>query len=432
MAKKDGITVPKNWVNRIVGYAEESPDQLLANPQNWRIHSKNQQIAMAGVLDDIGFIAPVIVNRSTGHLVDGHLRVSLALRHEIPAIPVVYVDITDQEEKEALATFDPITNMAASDMAMLESLIKDLDHVNDTSRLLLGEIVHEANKKAVKSILDPMNGYMGTQGTPDQMDSAMTNPQAPGVLPRSTASIDIDDDEDDEDTADEDDGYNGLTSVFGFDPKINDDVERNDFGQKIYPSMYTENEWGVPELNLALQMRKPPVLVERWGRIARHGTRMPGLWHFYTDDYKFTGVWKNPDSVVNSGAIAAVEPNFSTGENFAKAEVLYNIWQKRWLASYWQTRGIEIVVDLNVEPIFADIALLGVPKGWRSYAVRMHDKEGYNIHKVIEWERIAKEHAESDDILLMVFATTKKGEEICAERGWYYMKMDAHIKGTAL
>lgn len=431
MAKKDGVVVPKNWANRIVGYSEESPDQLLANPQNWRIHSKNQQIAMAGVLDDIGFIAPVIVNRSTGHLVDGHLRVSLALRHEIPMIPVVYVDITEQEEKEALATFDPITNMASSDMAMLEGLIKDLDSVNDTARLLLGEIVHEANKKAVKAILDPMNGYLGTQHTPDQMDSdSGTLPE--GVLPRSAASVDMDDD--DEDNNDDDyasDDDDEIADIFDF-TKDKDELERNDFGQKIYPSMYTENEWGVPELSLALQMRKPPVLVERWGRIARHGTRMPGLWHFYTDDYKFTGVWKNPDSVVKSGAIAAIEPNFSTGQNYAKAEVLYNIWQKRWLASYWQTRGIEIVVDLNIEPIFADIALLGVPKGWRSYAVRMHDKEGYDINKVIEWERIAKEHAESDDILLMVFATTKKGEEICAERGWYYMKMDAHIKGTAL
>ena len=138
MAKeKKPAGVPKNWANRIVGYTEESPDQLLANPQNWRVHSKNQQIALSGVLDDIGFIAPVIVNKNTGLLVDGHLRVSLALRHEIPTIPVVYVDITEHEEREALSTFDPITNMASSDMQMLEGLIRDLDAVNDSTRLLL-------------------------------------------------------------------------------------------------------------------------------------------------------------------------------------------------------------------------------------------------------------------------------------------------------
>jgi hypothetical protein len=197
--------------------------------------------------------------------------------------------------------------------------------------------------------------------------------------------------------------------------------------------MYSDNEWGVPTLNLMYQLQRVPVLIERWGRIARHNTRMPGLWHFYTDDYKFTGVWKNPDVVVDTGAIAAIEPNFSTGNNYAKAEVLYNLWQKRWLASYWQSRGIEIVVDLNVEYKFRDIALLGVPQGWRSYAMRLHEFDGYNMDNVLKWETIAKEHAGTDDILFMIFATKTKGvEELCKERGWINCKMDAQVKGSVL
>lgn len=31
------------WRNRIAGAGEEAPDQLLANPANWRIHPKAQQ-----------------------------------------------------------------------------------------------------------------------------------------------------------------------------------------------------------------------------------------------------------------------------------------------------------------------------------------------------------------------------------------------------
>jgi ParB-like chromosome segregation protein Spo0J len=420
MAKeKKPAGVPKNWANRIVGYTEESPDQLLANPQNWRVHSKNQQIALSGVLDDIGFIAPVIVNKNTGHLVDGHLRVSLALRHEIPTIPVVYVDITEHEEREALSTFDPITNMASSDMQMLEGLIRDLDAVNDSTRLLLGQVVHEANKKAVKDILDPMNGYMGTEESPDQLPKEA----APTAMPRSASNMDMMEDEEPQ--------VDPLSVLFG--DSIAQTEERDDFGKKVYPSMYSDNEWGVPTLNLMYQLQRVPVLIERWGRIARHNTRMPGLWHFYTDDYKFTGVWKNPDVVVNTGAIAAIEPNFSTGTNFAKAEVLYNIWQKRWLASYWQSRGIEIVVDLNIEDKFRDIALIGVPKGWRSYAIRLHELDGYDLDNVLEWETIAKEHAGTDDILFMIFATKTKGvEELCKERGWINCKMDAQVKGSVL
>lgn len=404
---KEAAPITKNWDNRIVAYGEETPDQLLANPQNWRVHSKNQQIAMAGVLDDIGFIAPVIVNRQTGHLVDGHLRVSLALRYDVPKIPVVYVDISEQEEREALATFDPITGMAASDMAMLENLVKDIGTVNDTTRLLLGEIVNEANKKAVKAILDPIQGYEATVLPPDQ----------PNALPRSTANLSQADDE--------------ITDMLA--QSSTDDGERNEFGKKVFPAMFSDNEWGVPTLDVTAQCLRVPTLVERWGRVARHGTRMPGLWHFYTDDYKFLGVWKDPDVVVRSGALAAVEPNFSTGTNFAKAEVLYNIWQKRWLASYWQSQGIDIVVDLNVEPIFADIALIGVPEGWRSYAIRLHATDGYGLENVLMWEKLAKERAGTDDIQFLVFATkTKDSDRLCAERGWTLLKMDSHIKGTAL
>ena len=38
------------WRNRIIGSGEEAPDQLLANPANWRIHPKAQQDALAGAL----------------------------------------------------------------------------------------------------------------------------------------------------------------------------------------------------------------------------------------------------------------------------------------------------------------------------------------------------------------------------------------------
>jgi hypothetical protein len=33
------------WRNRITGTGEEAPDQLLANPTNWRIHPRGQQDA---------------------------------------------------------------------------------------------------------------------------------------------------------------------------------------------------------------------------------------------------------------------------------------------------------------------------------------------------------------------------------------------------
>jgi ParB-like chromosome segregation protein Spo0J len=112
-----------NWENRIVGYGEEAPDQLLANPQNWRIHSKNQQDAVAGVLAEVGWVQSVIVNRRTGHLVDGHLRVSIALRDDAKTVPVVYVDLSPEEESLILATLDPLAALAGTDREKLEDLL---------------------------------------------------------------------------------------------------------------------------------------------------------------------------------------------------------------------------------------------------------------------------------------------------------------------
>ena len=46
--------------NRITGTGEEAPDQLLANPANWRIHPKAQQDALAGALDQVGWVKQVL------------------------------------------------------------------------------------------------------------------------------------------------------------------------------------------------------------------------------------------------------------------------------------------------------------------------------------------------------------------------------------
>lgn len=114
------------WKNRIVGYGEESPDQLLANPLNFRTHPKNQQDTLAGVLSEVGVVQNVIVNKRTGFVVDGHLRISLAMREHQPTVPVTYVDLSEAEEALILATLDPIAAMATADRDKLDELLRDV------------------------------------------------------------------------------------------------------------------------------------------------------------------------------------------------------------------------------------------------------------------------------------------------------------------
>jgi hypothetical protein len=101
-----------------------APDQLLANPLNWRIHPKAQQGALEKMLDRVGWVNEVIVNRASGFVVDGHLRVSLALRRGEASIPVKYVDLTEEEEHLVLATLDPLSALAVPDDAVLATLVQ--------------------------------------------------------------------------------------------------------------------------------------------------------------------------------------------------------------------------------------------------------------------------------------------------------------------
>lgn len=113
--------------NRIVGSGEMPASQFLANPGNWRIHSHLQERAITSSLSEVGWVQNVVVNRRTGHVLDGHLRIGAALSQgDDPMVPYVEVDLSPKEERLVLATLDPIGAMAGTDDDKLADLISDL------------------------------------------------------------------------------------------------------------------------------------------------------------------------------------------------------------------------------------------------------------------------------------------------------------------
>jgi hypothetical protein len=142
--QKEPEKAPALWRNSIVGQGEEDPEQLLANPGNWRIHPKHQQEALQGVLEEVGWVQNVIVNQRTQHVIDGHLRVSLALRREEPRIPVVYVDLDEAEEKLILATIDPLSALAVTDKEKLEDLLHDVSSGDGSIQSMLSKLAQDS------------------------------------------------------------------------------------------------------------------------------------------------------------------------------------------------------------------------------------------------------------------------------------------------
>jgi hypothetical protein len=126
--------------NRIIGSGEEQLDQIMFNPRNWRIHPLSQQDALKGVLEEVGWVQQVIVNKRTGNLIDGHLRCQLAAREGAQTIPVVYVDVSEDEESLVLATLDPIGAMAATDKQKLDELFAGIESENENVRKMMDEI----------------------------------------------------------------------------------------------------------------------------------------------------------------------------------------------------------------------------------------------------------------------------------------------------
>lgn len=125
--------------SNISGHGWEDPEQLLANPFNHRIHSRRQSKAMVAALEGLGWAGEVRINVNNGHVVDGHLRVAEAISAG-EQVPVTYLDLTDEEERAILATYDAIGAMAGLDEMTLAMNVEDLTLPPDLSMVIAEQL----------------------------------------------------------------------------------------------------------------------------------------------------------------------------------------------------------------------------------------------------------------------------------------------------
>jgi hypothetical protein len=114
------------------------------------------------------------------------------------------------------------------------------------------------------------------------------------------------------------------------------------------------------------------------------------------------------------------------------ALVLGAIFQKRWMSRFWQSCGIRVFVDLNVQPTFYADNLLGVPKGWQSYATRyvnvLPDGTKAGDDWVMRDYKVAERHADGNKPLFALFGGRAKAESLCARNGWLWIPEDSAVK----
>jgi hypothetical protein len=127
-----GANEPSKWRSKIVGHEKVQAGQLMANPFNHRRHPEKQRKVVAASINELGFIKSVIVNKVTGHIVDGHERVMQALGvGEETLVDVEYVELSPEDEKKALLVLDASSELAEVDASSLDQLVKECAFQDD-------------------------------------------------------------------------------------------------------------------------------------------------------------------------------------------------------------------------------------------------------------------------------------------------------------
>jgi hypothetical protein len=134
------MSKPRTIRDRIKDFRRVKASELFASPHNWRTHPKAQQAALLGVLEEIGYADALLARElpdGTLELVDGHLRKETTPDQEVP---VLILDIDEDEAKKLLAVIDPLAAMAEANADALGSLLAEIGTESDALQAMLDEL----------------------------------------------------------------------------------------------------------------------------------------------------------------------------------------------------------------------------------------------------------------------------------------------------
>jgi hypothetical protein len=110
---------------------------LLPNPKNWRRHPKMQRDALRGLLEEIGYADALLVRElpdTSLMIIDGHLRADI---DPDATVPVLILDVTEEEADKLLLTIDPLAAMAEADTERIGKLLETVRTDNQAVEELL-------------------------------------------------------------------------------------------------------------------------------------------------------------------------------------------------------------------------------------------------------------------------------------------------------
>lgn len=111
--------------DRIKRFDRVFAKDLIPNAKNWRTHPTKQQDALKGILAEVGWADALLVRETPNGLllIDGHLRAETAPDQ---LVPILVLDVDEQEADKLLATLDPLAAMAEANKDALAALLDDI------------------------------------------------------------------------------------------------------------------------------------------------------------------------------------------------------------------------------------------------------------------------------------------------------------------
>lgn len=163
--------------DRIKELRRVKASELHPHPMNWRTHPKEQLDAIRGVLAEVGFAGAELARElpdGSLQLIDGHARAEVAGDAEVP---VLVLDVTEDEAKKILATFDPIGAMATADAVKLDAILREVETGSEALADMLTALAED------NGILDGVNDHGETEVVEDEVPDPPAEPiTKPGDL----------------------------------------------------------------------------------------------------------------------------------------------------------------------------------------------------------------------------------------------------------
>ncbi len=158
------------------------PRTIQRNELNPRVHPDEQTQVVGDMIEEFGWLRPLLFNLVTGRLIDGHDRLDIAINNGYEAVPVWVISCREDQEAEVILSLDESGRMATWDRDKASAMLSRLTDTSASVRKLidglakregLAEYVDRCKEKASVFLTEdsPPPGDMVTD--PEHVDPAI-------------------------------------------------------------------------------------------------------------------------------------------------------------------------------------------------------------------------------------------------------------------